>query len=92
MQFAVGDEPLWVGRGGRVGPLLYARVDVEALTDHQRGELSTWLAAFGVVDATGDVVVCRTGDGFEVRTTSDGQPVVVACDLKTAPGWLRAPG
>jgi hypothetical protein len=48
IQFADGEEPVAVYRGGRREPWLHARIaDTSELPDEQRTELSAWLVEVG---------------------------------------------
>ena len=67
VQFAVGDEPIWIGRGGAVGPLLHARIDdTAALPEPQHAELLAWLVGLGLdPECAWPRLVITRGGGFD---------------------------
>lgn len=81
VQFGQG-EPITVHRGGKWGPLLYARVDdVASLPAEDLAELTTWLGDLGL--EVPSVLVLAHGSKGQVSVA--GKQVSVA----SLPSFLR---
>lgn len=99
VQFAVGDEPLAIGRGRVVTAWLHVRIDdTAALSAARRSDVGKWLAGLGleVDDHLPRLVVSRDiGGHHQVHLyRSDGERTVETrhpVELDSLPRWLREP-